>query len=137
MNILIEGESHQGRILAKEQFHNPYTFWAMPILIFSPVQIIMSHPLGIDQLMEVALILYSVMITTESEINRSSWRHIYRVTHNYLDWAKYQNRHSSKSIWVMELYFCQNERGKFWQKNSFITYILFELCLFWYLAQFR
>ena len=27
---------HQGRILAKEQFHNSYTFWAMPILIFSP-----------------------------------------------------------------------------------------------------
>ena len=23
----------------------------------------------------------------------------------------------------------------FWQKNSFITHILFELCLFWYLAQ--
>ena len=37
--------SHQGRILAKEQFHNSYTFWAMPILIFGPVQIIMSHPL--------------------------------------------------------------------------------------------
>ena len=36
---------HQGRILAKEQFHNSYTFWAMPILIFSPVQIIMTHPL--------------------------------------------------------------------------------------------
>ena len=37
--------SHQGRILVKEQFHNSYTFWAMPILIFSPVQIIMRHPL--------------------------------------------------------------------------------------------
>ena len=32
-------------ILAKEQFHNSYTFCAMPILIFSPVQIIMTHPL--------------------------------------------------------------------------------------------
>ena len=32
-------------ILAKEQFHNSYTFWAIPILIFSPVQIIMTHPL--------------------------------------------------------------------------------------------
>ena len=40
--------SHQGRILAKEQFHNPYTFWAMPILIFSPVQIIMGHPIWKD-----------------------------------------------------------------------------------------
>ena len=35
--------SYQGRILAKEQFHNSYTFWAMSILIFSPVQIIMRH----------------------------------------------------------------------------------------------
>ena len=32
-------------ILAKQQFHNSYTFLAMPILIFSPVQIIMTHPL--------------------------------------------------------------------------------------------
>jgi hypothetical protein len=32
-------------ILAKEQLHNSYTFLAMPILIFSPVQIIMTHPL--------------------------------------------------------------------------------------------
>ena len=23
---------------------------------------------------------------------------IYRASHNYLDWAKYQNRHSSKSV---------------------------------------
>ena len=38
----------------------------------------------------------------------------------------------------MKLFFCQNDypiRGEFWQKNSFITHILFELCLFWYLAQ--
>ena len=33
-------------ILANEQFHNSYTFWAMPILISSPVQIIMTHPLA-------------------------------------------------------------------------------------------
>ena len=32
-------------ILAKEKFHNSYTFWALPILIFSPVQIIMTQPL--------------------------------------------------------------------------------------------
>ena len=64
----------------------------------------------------------------------------YRVSHNYLDWAKYQNRHSLKSIWVMKLIFCQNDcpiRESFWQKISFITHILFELCLFWYLAQSR
>ena len=60
------------------------------------------------------------------------------LTNNYLDWAKYQNRPSSKSIWVMKLFFCQNYPlmgQSFWQKNSFITRILFELCLFWYLAQ--
>ena len=37
---------------------------------------------------------------------------------------------SSKSIWVTRLLFCQNGspmRGSFWQKNSFITHILFEL----------
>ena len=62
---------------------------------------------------------------------------IYRVSHNYLDWAKYQNWHSSKSIWVMKLFFCQNDWGEFWQKTSFITHILFELCQFWYLTQSR
>ena len=36
--------SHQGRILAKEQFHSSYTFWAMPILIFGPVYLFMRHP---------------------------------------------------------------------------------------------
>ena len=32
-------------ILAKYQLGHSYTFWTMPILIFSPVQIIMRHPL--------------------------------------------------------------------------------------------
>ena len=37
-----------------------------------------------------------------------------------------------------KLSFCQNNspmRGSFWQKDILITCILFELCLFWYLAQ--
>ena len=37
---------------------------------------------------------------------------------------------SSKSIWLTRLLFCQNGspmRRSFWQKNSFITHILFEL----------
>ena len=37
---------------------------------------------------------------------------------------------SSKSIWLTTLLFCQNGspmRRSFWQKNSFITHILFEL----------
>ena len=36
---------HWGIILAKGQLGHSYTFWTMPILILSPVQIIMRHPL--------------------------------------------------------------------------------------------
>ena len=52
-----------------------------------------------------------------------------------LHWAKYQNRHSSKSIWVMKLFFCQNGPlmgQSFWQNTSLVTHILFDLFLFWY-----
>ena len=38
--------------------------------------------------------------------------------------------HSSKSIWVIKLSFCQNDSPmgeSFWQKDSLITHILFEL----------
>ena len=55
-----------------------------------------------------------------------------------VDWAKLLNRHSSKSIWVIKLSFCQNDPPmweSFWQKDSLIILILFELCLFRYLAQ--
>ena len=53
-----------------------------------------------------------------------------------MDWAKYQNRLSSKRIWVTKLVFCLNDSsigGSFWKKDSLITQILFELliCLFW------
>ena len=54
------------------------------------------------------------------------------------DWAKYQNSHSSKSIRVTKLFFCQNGillGRSFWPKDSFVTLILFELWLLWYLAQ--
>ena len=56
-----------------------------------------------------------------------------RVVHQICDWAKHQNRHSSKSIQVIQLSFCQNDPSKgefFWQKDSLTTLILFELCLF-------
>ena len=39
---------------------------------------------------------------------------------------------SSKSIWLIKLSFCQNDSpigGSFWQKDSLITHILFELWL--------
>ena len=58
-------------------------------------------------------------------------------TKKKVDWAKFLNRHSSKSIWVIKLSFCQNDSligGSFWQKDSFITHIL-ELCQFSNLAQ--
>ena len=50
-----------------------------------------------------------------------------------VDWAKYLNRQSSKSIQVIKLSFCQNDSPmgeSLWQKDSFITHLLFELCLF-------
>ena len=48
-NFIITSESKKLRhgriILAKEQLDYSYTFWTMPSLISSPVQIIMGHPL--------------------------------------------------------------------------------------------
>ena len=46
--------------------------------------------------------------------------------------------HSSRSKWVTNLLFCQNDspiRTSFWQIDSLVTRILFELCQLWYLAQ--
>ena len=44
--VLLQKFSPDGTIiLVKGQSHNSYTFLAMAILIFSPVQIIMTHPL--------------------------------------------------------------------------------------------
>ena len=60
-----------------------------------------------------------------------------RVMPKICSWAEYQNRHSSKSIRVIKLSFCQNDchiGGLFWPKDSLITLILFELRLLWYLA---
>ena len=45
--ILPKWFSNWGIILAKGQFDHSNNFWTMPILIFSPVQIIMGHPLQI------------------------------------------------------------------------------------------
>ena len=55
--------SHQGRILAKEQFHNSYTFWARPILIFSPVQIIISHPLTLLEMLLLYVNVFNENVT--------------------------------------------------------------------------
>ena len=43
--ILPKWSPYVSIILAKGQVDHSYTFWTMPILIFSPVQIIMRHPL--------------------------------------------------------------------------------------------
>ena len=48
--ILPKWFSDGGIILEKEQLDHSYNFWTMPILIFSPVQIIMGHPLPIYNL---------------------------------------------------------------------------------------
>ena len=48
------------------------------------------------------------------------------------------NRHRSKGIWVTSLFFCQNDSlmgESLWQKDSFVTLLLCELCLFLYLAK--
>ena len=42
------------------------------------------------------------------------------------------NRHKSKNIWVTRLFFCQNDslkRELLWQKDSLVTFILFELSM--------
>ena len=47
-----------------------------------------------------------------------------------MDWSKYQNRHFSKSIWVIKLSFCQNDPPigeSFWQNTSLVTHI----CTLW------
>ena len=51
-----------------------------------------------------------------------------RLLPKICDWAKYQNRHSSKSISVTKLSFCQSDSPmseSFWQKNSLVTHIFF------------
>ena len=56
-----------------------------------------------------------------------------RLLPKICDWAKYQNRHGSKSIRVTKLSFCQSDSPmslSFWQKNSLVTHIFFDLCLF-------
>ena len=75
----------------------------------------------------------------------TSTKNLLKVVHNYIkcvpkkvDWAKLLNWHSSKSIWMIKLPFCQNEPPmgeSFWQKDSLMTHILFELCRFRYLSQ--
>ena len=58
---------------------------------------------------------------------------VYRLLPKIWDWPKYQNRHNSKSIRVTKLSFCQSDfptSESFWQKNSLITHIFFDQCLF-------
>ena len=60
-------------------------------------------------------------ISNSQKIRMSSEQ---RVSHNYFDQAKYQNRHSSKSVCVIKLSFCQNDAPigeSFWQNTSLVT----------------
>ena len=77
--------SHQGIILAKEQFHNSYTFWAMPILIFGPVYLFMRHPLYFFTL------VFSCMSTTAYLLRRWS------CTNSTM---KEKNKHLLENIWL-------------------------------------
>ena len=55
-----------------------------------------------------------------------------RVVTKICDRAKYHNRHRSQSIRVTKLCFCQNDPPRsisFWQNNSLVTQIFFDLCL--------
>ena len=56
----------------------------------------------------------------------------YRLLPKICDWAKYQNRHNSKTIRVTKLSFCQSDSPmskSFWENNSLVTHIFFDLCL--------
>ena len=44
--VLPKWFSYKEIILAKGQLDHSYTFWAMPIMIFSPVANLMHYPLG-------------------------------------------------------------------------------------------
>ena len=60
------------------------------------------------------------------------------MSKNKVHLAKFLNRHSSKSIWLIQLSFGQNDPlmgQSFWPKYSLITHMLFKLCLFRHLAQ--
>ena len=66
------------------------------------------------------------------ELFHLTLRYIKLRTKYMLLQAEHENRHSSKSIWVIKVSFCQNDPpiGElFWQKASLITHTLFELCL--------
>ena len=69
------------------------------------------------------------------------WNHILKgEMPEIYNWAKLIISHSSKSIWVINLLFCQNyspTRRSFWQKDGLITCILFGLWLIIYLAQLQ
>ena len=42
------------------------------------------------------------VIKSDISIKRTTWIGHNRVSHNYLDWAKYQIRHSSKSMYISD-----------------------------------
>ena len=68
----------------------------------------------------------------------SLFRSMQSLSQQKCDWAKYSSSHISRSIWVFKLILCQNGPpmgGSFWQNNSLISHILFELWLLEYLAQ--
>ena len=56
-------------------------------------------------------------------------RHKYLEGENKVHWAKFLNRHRSKRIWVINLFFCQNDSpvGIAWSLIYFLNYAYLEI----------
>ena len=73
-------------------------------------------------------------VTSDPHVFRTGCYNLQRVSHNYLDWAKYHNT-QAESKNVYERSSCpfakiippQYIGESFWQDNSLVTYTLFEL----------
>ena len=62
------------------------------------------------------------------------WQYSFQSCSKFATGLRCSNKHTSKSIWVTCLFFCQNDSPmseSFWQKNRQVTHILLlDLCLF-------
>ena len=67
----------EGHILAKGQLDHSCTFWTMPIMIFSPVNIILGHPLDRKAWKEVNEWAFTVIICSMyvEKVGSYDWAH--------------------------------------------------------------
>ena len=91
---------------------------------------------------EISTLILTAVHTVRSKVEISQ---NFVAFSEYRDWfPKFANGLNIKidivhkvCIWVTKVSFCQNDPiigESFWQKNSLVTFIFFELCLFWYFA---